>query len=115
MIKQILRLLFLLAMYELGKYVTEQVYIMMTANDDVGAEWLRLSSGGKWVMWITMTIVFAILLLVCISINSDRAREIQALRYMNDYLLDEVVKTKGYNGLKEYRIELKRMNNDIKK
>ena len=65
-------------------------------------------------MWITMTIVFAILLLVCISINSD-AREIQALRYMNDYLLDEVVKTKGYNGLKEYRIELKRMNNDIKK
>ncbi|HDA7922262.1 TPA: transcriptional regulator, partial [Staphylococcus aureus] len=26
---------FLLAMYELGKYVTEQVYIMMTANDDV--------------------------------------------------------------------------------
>ncbi|HGZ7470503.1 TPA: DUF1514 family protein, partial [Staphylococcus aureus] len=43
------------------------------------------------------------------------AREIQALRYINDYLLDEVVKTKGYNGLKEYRIELKRMNNDIKK
>ncbi|HDG8294043.1 TPA: transcriptional regulator [Staphylococcus aureus] len=37
MIKQILRLLFLLAMYELGKYLTEQVYIMMTANDDVGA------------------------------------------------------------------------------
>ena len=34
MIKEILRLLFLLAMYELGKYVTEQ-YIMMTANDDV--------------------------------------------------------------------------------
>lgn len=66
-------------------------------------------------MWITMTIVFSILLLVCISINSDRAREIQALRYMNDYLLDEVVKTKGYNGLEEYRIELKRMNNDIKK
>ncbi|HBG9395565.1 TPA: transcriptional activator RinB, partial [Staphylococcus aureus] len=26
MTKQILRLLFLLAMYELGKYVTEQVY-----------------------------------------------------------------------------------------
>ncbi|WP_069724811.1 transcriptional activator RinB [Staphylococcus aureus] len=37
MIKQILRLLFLLAMYELGKYVTEQVYILMTANDDVEA------------------------------------------------------------------------------
>ena len=36
MIKEILRLLFLLAMYELGKYVT-QVYIMMTANDDVEA------------------------------------------------------------------------------
>ncbi|HDF6747833.1 TPA: transcriptional activator RinB [Staphylococcus aureus] len=35
MIKQILRLIFLLAMYELGKYVTEQVYIMMTANNDV--------------------------------------------------------------------------------
>ncbi|HFO2223434.1 TPA: transcriptional activator RinB [Staphylococcus aureus] len=35
MVKQIPRLLFLLAMYELGKYVTEQVYIMMTANDDV--------------------------------------------------------------------------------
>ncbi|HGN7118086.1 TPA: DUF1514 family protein [Staphylococcus aureus] len=61
-------------------------------------------------MWVTMTIVFAILLLVCISINSDRAREIQALRCMNDYLLDEVVKTKGCNGLEDYRIELKRMN-----
>ncbi|QHK26348.1 transcriptional regulator [Staphylococcus aureus] len=36
-VKEILRLLFLLAMYELGKYVTEQVYIMMTANDDVEA------------------------------------------------------------------------------
>ncbi|HGZ3276394.1 TPA: transcriptional activator RinB [Staphylococcus aureus] len=35
MIKKILRLIFLLAMYELGKYVTEQVYIMMTANDDI--------------------------------------------------------------------------------
>ncbi|HDE9122102.1 TPA: transcriptional regulator [Staphylococcus aureus] len=33
MVKEILRLLFLLAMYELGKYV----YIMMTANDDVEA------------------------------------------------------------------------------
>ncbi|HCV9170755.1 transcriptional activator RinB [Staphylococcus aureus] len=37
MTKQILRLLFLLVMYELGKYVTEQVYIMLTANDDVEA------------------------------------------------------------------------------
>ncbi|SHD86238.1 int gene activator RinB [Staphylococcus argenteus] len=37
MVKQILRLLFLLAMYELGKYLTEQVYIMVTANDDVEA------------------------------------------------------------------------------
>ncbi|HDE5327546.1 TPA: transcriptional activator RinB [Staphylococcus aureus] len=37
MVKEILRLLFLLAMYELGKYVTEQVYIMMKANDDVEA------------------------------------------------------------------------------
>lgn len=37
MVKQILRLLFLLAMYELDKYVTEQVYIMMTANNDVEA------------------------------------------------------------------------------
>lgn len=52
-------------------------------------------------MWITMTIVFAILLLVCISINSDRAREIQALRYMNDYLLDEVVKTKRIQRVKK--------------
>ncbi|CAC8001917.1 transcriptional activator rinb-like protein [Staphylococcus aureus] len=34
-VKEILRLLFLLAMYELGKYVTEQVYIMMTDNNDV--------------------------------------------------------------------------------
>ncbi|ACY11886.1 DUF1514 family protein [Staphylococcus aureus] len=66
-------------------------------------------------MWIATTIVFAILLLISISINSDRAREIQALRYMNDYLLDEVVKTKGWNGLEDYRIEMKRMNNDIKK
>ncbi|MGZ0075804.1 transcriptional activator RinB [Staphylococcus aureus] len=38
MVKEILeRSLFLLAMYELGNYVTEQVYIMMTANDDVEA------------------------------------------------------------------------------
>ncbi|HGO1497308.1 TPA: transcriptional regulator [Staphylococcus aureus] len=37
MIRQILRILFLLAMYELSKYVTEQVYIMMMANDDVEA------------------------------------------------------------------------------
>lgn len=36
-VKEILRLLFLLAMYELSNYVTEQVYIMMTANDDVEA------------------------------------------------------------------------------
>lgn len=36
-VKEILRLSFLLAMYELGNYVTEQVYIMMTANDDVEA------------------------------------------------------------------------------
>ncbi|MEH5719234.1 DUF1514 family protein [Escherichia coli] len=34
---------------------------------------------------------------------------------MNDYQFDEEVKTKGYNGLEEYRIKLKRMNNDIKK
>ncbi|MGT2333801.1 transcriptional activator RinB [Staphylococcus aureus] len=36
MIKQILELLFLLAMYELH-HVTEKVYIMTTANDDVEA------------------------------------------------------------------------------
>ena len=66
-------------------------------------------------MWITMTIVFAVLLLVCISINSDRAREIQVLKYMNDYLLGQVVKTKGYDGLEDYRTEMNRMNNDIKK
>ncbi|HHD0908946.1 TPA: transcriptional regulator, partial [Staphylococcus aureus] len=30
MIKHISKLIFTLAMYELGKYVTEQVYIMMT-------------------------------------------------------------------------------------
>ncbi|PZH57985.1 transcriptional regulator [Staphylococcus aureus] len=61
MIKQILRLLFLLAMYELGKYVTEQVYIMMTANDDVEApsdfEKLRDQSDlmraevAEWMRW----------------------------------------------------------------
>ncbi|MBG1517859.1 transcriptional activator RinB [Staphylococcus aureus] len=44
MIKQILRLLFLLAMYELGKYVTEQVYIMMTANDvEAPSDFAKLS------------------------------------------------------------------------
>ncbi|WP_448571187.1 transcriptional activator RinB [Staphylococcus aureus] len=37
MIKQILRLLFLLAFYELVIYLTEKVYIMTTANDDVEA------------------------------------------------------------------------------
>ncbi|WP_272947244.1 transcriptional activator RinB [Staphylococcus aureus] len=36
-IKEILKLLFLLSMFELGKYVTVQVYIMMTPNDDVEA------------------------------------------------------------------------------
>ncbi|HHC7438811.1 TPA: transcriptional regulator [Staphylococcus aureus] len=35
MVKRILKIWFTIAMYELGKYVTEQVYIMMTANDDV--------------------------------------------------------------------------------
>ncbi|HDI7326157.1 TPA: transcriptional activator RinB [Staphylococcus aureus] len=37
MVKRILKIWFAIAMYELGKYVTEQVYIMMTANDDVEA------------------------------------------------------------------------------
>ena len=37
LIKRILKIWFTIAMYELGKYVTEQVYIMMTANDDVEA------------------------------------------------------------------------------
>ncbi|EOB8932042.1 TPA: transcriptional activator RinB [Staphylococcus aureus] len=37
MVKRILKIWFTIAMYELGKYVTEQVYIMMTANDDVEA------------------------------------------------------------------------------
>ena len=30
-------IIILTTMYELGRYVTEQVYIMMTANDDVEA------------------------------------------------------------------------------
>ncbi|SUK41292.1 transcriptional activator RinB [Staphylococcus aureus] len=37
MVKRILKIWFTIAMYELGKYVTEQVCIMMTANDDVEA------------------------------------------------------------------------------
>ncbi|KTW08610.1 MULTISPECIES: transcriptional activator RinB [Staphylococcus] len=35
MIKHISKLIFTLAMYELGKYVTEQLLIKYTANDDI--------------------------------------------------------------------------------
>lgn len=35
MIKHISKLIFTLAMYELGKYVTEQLIIKYTANDDI--------------------------------------------------------------------------------
>ncbi|HAR6805008.1 TPA: DUF1514 domain-containing protein [Staphylococcus aureus] len=65
-------------------------------------------------MWITMTIVFAILLLVCISINSDRAREIQALRYMNDYLFKQLVKNNGVEGLEDYENEVERIRKRFK-
>lgn len=37
MIKHILKLLFTLATYELGKYVTEQLLIKYTSNDEVEA------------------------------------------------------------------------------
>ncbi|EVS10315.1 phage transcriptional activator RinB [Staphylococcus aureus M1347] len=60
MIKQILRLLFLLAMYELGKYVTEQVYIMMTANDDVEVP----SDFAKLHTYLTHTLLVRIIVLV---------------------------------------------------
>ena len=35
MIKHISKLIFTLAMYELGKYVTEQLLIKYTSNDDI--------------------------------------------------------------------------------
>ncbi|MBT2844751.1 transcriptional activator RinB [Staphylococcus coagulans] len=35
MIKRTINLLITLALYELGKYLTEQVLIMLTANDEV--------------------------------------------------------------------------------
>ncbi|EGQ0318562.1 transcriptional regulator [Staphylococcus pseudintermedius] len=35
MIKRTINLLVTLALYELGKYVIEQVFILLTANDDV--------------------------------------------------------------------------------
>lgn len=35
MIKHISKLIFTLAMYELGKYITNQILIKMQANDDV--------------------------------------------------------------------------------
>ena len=37
MIKHISKLIFTLAMYELGKYVMEQLLIKYTANDDIEA------------------------------------------------------------------------------
>ncbi|WP_353452850.1 transcriptional activator RinB [Staphylococcus coagulans] len=37
MIKRIINLLITLALYELGKYLTEQVIVMLTANDSVEA------------------------------------------------------------------------------
>ena len=37
MIKHISKLIFTLAMYELGKYVTEQLLIKYTSNDDIKA------------------------------------------------------------------------------
>lgn len=37
MIKHISKLIFTLAMYELGKYVTEQLLIKYTSNDDIEA------------------------------------------------------------------------------
>ncbi|HAR5688055.1 transcriptional regulator [Staphylococcus pseudintermedius] len=35
MIKRIINLLITLALYELGKYLTEQLIIILTANDEV--------------------------------------------------------------------------------
>ena len=37
MIKHIIKDLFLIAMYELGKYVTEQLLIKYTSNDEIDA------------------------------------------------------------------------------
>ena len=37
MIKRILKIWFTIAMYELGKYVTEQLLIKYTSNDDIEA------------------------------------------------------------------------------
>ncbi|WP_079640353.1 transcriptional activator RinB, partial [Mycobacteroides abscessus] len=37
MIKHISKIIFTLAMYELGKYVTEQLLIKYTSNDDIEA------------------------------------------------------------------------------
>lgn len=37
MFKRIIKDLFLIAMYELGKYVTEQLLIKYTSNDDIEA------------------------------------------------------------------------------
>ncbi|HHU6749851.1 TPA: transcriptional activator RinB [Staphylococcus pseudintermedius] len=36
MIKRTINLLITLTLYELGKYLTEQVIIILTANDEVG-------------------------------------------------------------------------------
>ncbi|MGX0472701.1 transcriptional activator RinB [Staphylococcus hominis] len=37
MIKRILKIWFTIAMYELGKYVTEQLLIKYTSNDEIDA------------------------------------------------------------------------------
>ena len=98
MIKQILRLLFLLAMYELGKYVTEQVYIMMTANDDVEApsDFAKLSDQSdlmraevsEQMMWLVIAIILLVILLFGVMLQAEqlkgdvkvKEREIEILR-----------------------------------
>ncbi len=84
MIKQILRLLFLLAMYELGKYVTEQVYIMMTANDDVEApsDFAKLSDQSdlmraevsEQMMWLVIAIILLVILLFGVMLQAEQLK-----------------------------------------
>ncbi len=98
MIKQILRLLFLLAMYELGKYVTEKVYIMMTANDDVEApsDFAKLGDQcdlmraevSEQMMWLIIAIILLVILLFGVMLQAEqlkgdvkvKEREIEILR-----------------------------------
>ncbi|SUK49257.1 transcriptional activator rinB-like protein [Staphylococcus aureus] len=89
-VKEILRLLFLLAMYELGKYVTEQVYIMMTANDDVEAPVTLKKSELKF--HGNRFIIFELIILMCLAIALECCKYVDCHFNCFIYIFIDLVK-----------------------